>query len=226
MNTHTIDYIAQQIMDLYYQQYKSGEDFFDHVHFRFIAGAVYAKVLQDEYERSYAKSLAERGIGEASLNPEWFIPEEIEVVASDLADYEATLKHPFFAFRFDRQFSGIQDIVPIVGRCKDFIRMSPEQKWQLEMVPDNDVVFWYPVKDKIMFHNVKCGLKRARILYIPSLGDNDEDTPVSATMAEDIVTRSLQIMFLARQGMVVDMTADKNPNKVLESEINQAFQRK
>ncbi len=148
------------------------------------------------------------------------------MVSSDIADYEAKLKHAFFAFKYDKQFTGIQDIVPIVGKCKDFIRMSPEQRWHLDMVPDNDVVFWYPVKDKIMFHNVKCGLKRARILYIPSMGDMNEDIPVSETLTEDIITRSLQIMFLARQGMVVDMTADKNPNKVLESEINQAFQRK
>lgn len=218
--------VAQHLMDLYYQQYKSATDFFELIHFKFLASAAYGKILQDEYKLSYDRNRAEEGIGSATLNPEWFIPEDVEIVMSDIGDREAKLKQPFFTFRFDKQFSGIQEVTPMSpNKCGEFIRLGIDEKWKLKMDIVTDVVFWYPVTDKIIFHNVKCGLKKATIFYIPSLSELKDESPIPLSMTDDIVTRVLQIMFAARQGAVIDMTNDGNPNKVIESEINTAFQK-
>lgn len=219
----SITILGQTIMDLYYQQYKSDEDFFEEEHFQYLVTVAYAKLLQDEYEKSYAKARAEKGRGEAQLNPQWFIPEDHELQASDLGDKEISLKNCPFSFRFDEQSSSIQGVYPLGGKCSELIRTNIESLWALKHVPTTNIVWWYPVGNKIIFKNIHCGLKRVKILYIPSLKDIDDECGVPDSMQGDIMDWVLQRMSVARQGGVIDMTADQNPNKMIETEINTAF---
>lgn len=214
---------AQNCMDLYYQQFKSDEDFFEDYHFKYLCGVAYAKILQDEYEKSYKLNLMEKGIGMASINPQWFVAEEIELKASDIGDKEIQLKACPFTFRFDMQSSGIQGLYPLNGTCGDFIRINVDDKWKLKTVPTTNIVWWYPFSDKIIFENIRCGLKKVKVLYIPSLKDVEDKCGLPDSMEADIIDWVLQRMFLARNGTVVDMTNDQNPNKALETEINTAF---
>lgn len=216
--------LAQNIMDLYYQQYKSDEDFFELYHFEYLSSVAFSKLLQDEYEKSYKMSLAERGIGQAQINPQWFKTEERELVASEMGDKEIVLDQCPFTFRFDKQSTGIQNIYPLNGKCGDFIRLTIDELWKLKNVPDTDIVWWIPVGNKILFKNLKCGLKKVHIIYIPSFDLSKPDKCMLTDSAQaDIIDWVLQRMFAARQGSVIDMTADQNANKVIETEINTAF---
>jgi len=215
--------VAQNIMDLYYQQYKSDEDFFEEYHFKYLAAAAYAQILQEEYEKSYKLSLAEKGIGEPALNPEWFISEEKEVVASDMGDKELKLASCPFTFRFDKQSSGVQGVYPLAGKCGEFIRISVDDQWKIKNAPTTNIVFWFPLSNKIVFKNVHCGLKKVKVVYIPSLKELEDTCALPDSMQMDIIQRVLNIMFVARQGGVVDMTNNQNPNKVMESEIDTVF---
>lgn len=214
---------AQNTMDLYYQQYKSDEDFFEEYHFKYLNAVAFSQILQEEYEKSYKLSLAEKGVGEAQLNPEWFIPEERDVVGSDMGDKELTLTDCPFTFRFDKQSSGIQGVYPLSGKCGDFIRMSIDDQWKLKNAPESDIVFWFPLSNKIVFKNVKCGLKKVKVVYIPSLKSLADSCVIPDSMQMEVIQRTLQLMFVARQGAVVDMSNNQNPNKAMESEIDTVF---
>lgn len=214
---------AQNTMDLYYQQYKSDEDFFQFYHFQYLNSVVYGKILQEEYEKSYKLSLAERGIGEATMNPEWYVPAELDVVPSEEGDREVVLPSCPFTFRFDRSSTGIQNISQLAGRCGEFIRISAEETWKLKSAPNTDIIWWYPLGNKIIFPKIHCGLKKVRVLYIPSLKELDDNCAIPDSMAHDIIAGTLNLMFIARSGGVVDMTSNQNPNKVMETELDTTF---
>lgn len=218
-----LETLSQTTMDLYFQQYKSDEDFFEYSHFVYLCAAAYAQILQEEYEKSYMLNLREKQIGEANLNPEWFIEEEKEVTTSETGDRELTLASCPFSFRFDKQSSGVQGVYPLAGKCGEFIRIGVDDLWKIKNAPTTNIVFWYVVANKIVFKNVHCGLKKVKVTYIPSLKELEDQCSIADSMQMDVINRVLNVMFVARQGGVVDVTNNQNPNKVLETEIDTVF---
>lgn len=215
--------VAQNLMDLYYQQYKSDEDFFEEYHFKYIVAAAYAKLLQDKYEKSYAKNKRENNIGEATLNPQWFVTEEIEVGSSDDADKELELKSCPFFFDFDKQSSSIQGIYPLSGKCREFIRIGVDDLWKLNNAPTTNIVYWYALGNKIKFRNVHCGLRKVRVAYIPSFNELEDNCSFPDSLIFETVTLSYNMMRSAREGTIIDFTNNQNPNKVMETEIDTVY---
>lgn len=218
--------IAQNTMDLYYQQFKSTEDFFELSHFEYLNSIAYAAVLQEEYEKSYKMSLIERGIGMGEVNTLWLLQEEIEIKKSDskIARYEAEFKQIPFSFKYDRSDSGVQEIIPLNGQCDSFIKMSVAERWKLKLLPYSNEIFWYPMSNKIYFSNIHCGMSKALLLYVPGINSECADEAVIAdTMEESVIRRTLELMFQARNGAIIDMSSDQNPNKNLQTEINEKF---
>lgn len=218
--------VAQNVMDLYYQQYKSEEDFFKLYHFKYLVSISYAAYLQNEYEKSYKMNLAETGVGEATLSPEWFINNNIEVKRSDdkISPFVGELPCKPFHFKFDKQSSGIKDVLPLNGRCGDFIRMNSDEKYKFELIPASPEIFWFPLGNKIHFSNISCGLSSALVIYIPSMQDLDDNAIVPEGIELDVLSATLNLMFNAKKGTpVIDVTQDDNPNKALQTEINNLF---
>ena len=215
--------LAQNFMDLYYQQYKSDEDFFELYHFKYVAYVVFCKVLQEEYEKSYKLALGEEGRGEAQLNPDWYVTQEFEVMMSEIGDRQINFSTPPFQFRFDKQSSGIQNIFPFNKKCGEFIRTTVDEVWKIRNAPKTSVIWWHVLGNSIMLYNINCGLKKVRLSYIPSLVGLDDDAPISEAVQEDILRRGLELMFAARNGNVIDTSSLQTPNKVIETEINNAF---
>lgn len=217
--------LAQNIEDLYYQQYKTDDDFFELYHFKYLASITYSALLQQEFEKSYAKNLQEHGEGSADLNPEWFIHEELKIKrAQEIAPYEAQLScRSAFSFRYDKQNSGIKDILPLNGRCGDFIRMSMDEKWKFDLLPTSSEIYWFPLGPKIYFSNIHCGASRATIIYIPAIDGMDDNVQIADGMQKTIIEETLNLMFTARNGKVIDTTNDGNANATLETEINDKF---
>ncbi len=220
--------VAQNVMDLYYQQYKSEEDFFQFSHFLYLTAIGYAAYLQSEYEKSYAKNLAETGTGEATLNSEWFITEEIEIKNSDqVASFYAQLKHPVFQFNFDKQSSGIKDIIALNGRCKDFVRINFDERYKLSLLPPSEEIYWYPLVSKLFFHRIQCGLSKALAIYIPAVSCDNEDAVIPDAMEGIVLASTIDIMQRAKAGTpIVDATSDGNPNKEMLNEINNIINKK
>lgn len=223
---NTLDVVAQQIMDLYYQEYKSTEDFFELMHFQYMASIVYSDLLQKEYEKSYKLNLAETGIGEASLNPAWFITEHLTIIRTDdgVADFVGELKCPVFQFTFDKSNCGIKDLMGLNGKCKDFIRMNSDERYKIALLPPSPEVYWFPLGEKkIYFANVYCGVSKALVLYIPEANYLNDSAIIPSGIEAQLVRAVLDIMFAARNGKVIDVTEDSNPNSALQTEINNLF---
>jgi hypothetical protein len=218
--------VAQNLMDLWYQEDPSGEQFFEIYHFKYMVAIAYAQLLQEEYNQSYQRNLSEEGMGVPSLSSDWYISEEIRVVASDdIAPFKAELKTRPFSFAYDRQNSGIKDIIPISGKCRDFIRIGLEARWQLHHIPDEDVVYWFPIQKDVFFEKLFCGTKAIRILYIPSLDGLEDKSQIPDVYQGQIIAGALQLMRMAKDGVVIDTTNDNNANATLQTEINNLFKK-
>lgn len=224
---------AQALMDMYYQNYKTDEDFFDLTHFRYLCGVVYSKILEDEYKEARAIAKAETGYTEISLQSDWLQEIEVEIKESDdpyeQGDMVAKLPFRPFSFPYDPYSFGIQSIIPKrAGGCKNFVRSSQKSEWIDCLMPNNSNIYWMMSSaKKLRFKNVKCDLgDKVKLLYIPEITDEAfglDGGDVPASKEEMIIMRGLQLMMAARQGTVVDFTNNSNPNKTIQTEIDTAF---
>lgn len=221
----SIAILGQNIMDLYYQQFKADEDFFELYHFKYLAGVAYGKLIQEEYEKQWRLNFQLEGFGYVSVAQDWLIKGENKLEKDSDGTYFIKLDKKPFSFLFDRQSSAIQTITPIGGKaCKEFIRISADEKWKICALPHTGKTFWYLEIDVIRFVGITCLPDKVATLYVPGLDlDIDDNLNIPMTKEADIIDWVLQRMIGARQGTVVDMTNDGNPNKTVASEINNIF---
>lgn len=214
-----INYIAQNLMDSYYQDEKPDEEFFQFYHFRYMAISVYAAIMQTEWEQGYGMS---RNEGEGAIlspvPPEWFVPEEVTLTGST-PNYIATLKIGAFVFSKDKSSSGILSVTA-EGLCSDFIRINAYETFGLSMAPKTNKSFWYPFGKGVNIYS-QCGLSKVTIYRIPAIDTEniEQDTDIPAMFEEKIRINVLQYMLGAKSGNVVDFTANYNTNKTVASEI-------
>lgn len=225
---NTLDEIAQHAMDAYYQEDKSGDDFFKHGHFRFLCASSYAALLQAEFEKSRreAQQAELGGFPMAQLNNDWFIPEDLDVTTDKEGMPIAVIPFPVFSFRYDRHASGILDIYQIAGGCYEFIRIPPENRWQIRILPQTSITFWWLLGQKVEGKDEPQGVihfsnslpKKVRTWYIPAV-TYDNNPPIPMSLARMVIEDVRQFFVNAKNGVIVDRTADQNPNKTAETEI-------
>lgn len=216
---------AQAAMDLYYQNFATDDDFLKLYHFDYVAGGIYATLLQTEYEQSYARGLRDLGVGVADINPEWFIPESLTTENKGGIQI-ARLPRPAFSFRFDKHFSGIQDVEAAGNR--EFIRITADERYKLKHAGTTENVYWYLKGRELFFHNSPAGLKDLVVYLIPALsydgGEGVDGDIIPDALRTVVIQETWKAFAQARQGTVVDMTNDGNPNKTIGTEINSYFQ--
>lgn len=219
-----ISIVAQNLMDLYYQSFKSDEDFFELYHFEYLVSVAYAKLLQLDFEKAWKLNYQVEGIGYISVPSDWVKEVELQVKKDGSSKYVELPDQPF-VFLYDNQNSGIQTVRPIgFSECNEFIRSAINQSWKLCRMPDVGIVYWMPVQKKIFFEKLNCRLDRVSVIYVPAIDlDKSHDFDIPKTKESDIIEWVLNIMRVARDGTVVDKTNDGNPNKVLQTEINDIF---
>lgn len=220
-----ISIVAQNVMDLYYQAYKSDEDFFELYHFQYLVGVGYGKVLQDEYEKNYKLNLQIEGYGYVNISQDWLKSEEHTIEKDKDDRFFIKLNKKPFSFLFDNQTSAVQNVIPLGGpKCGEFIRMNGDERWKLCAVAGTAQVFWILEDEKIYFENLTVKPTKIKVLYVPGLDkDIDDNFNIPKTKEADVIDWVLQRMFVARQGGVIDMTNDGNNNKALANEINNVF---
>jgi hypothetical protein len=216
---------AQNLMDLYYQNYKSDEDFFKKHHFKYIAAVAYNALLQSYYDDSYRRNLAENGRGDVDLNQDWFITEEVEI-KNEHGLFVGSFKNKPYAFMHDNQYRSISTIIPLTqttGCIVKLARIDEKIVWQLSSLPKTAYTFWYLLGGKLRFANVRCGVGKVLVYLIPALMDTEDDRVIADALEAPVIQAALNMMFTARQGTVVDMTNNQNPNKAMETEIDTVF---
>lgn len=215
---------AQVIMNLYYQSYRKDADFFRLFHFKYITGAVISKIMEEEYKAAKQAARVDDPSAEIDLPAEWLIGEVVEV-KQEGNDNIITLKHTPFQFPYDLLGRTVQYIETADGPCRDFVRISVKEKWKFERLPQTKKIFFYVEREKVFFVT-KDKLGKLKVHYAPditsaSFGEDGGVIPVSKE--EEVIRRTLDIMMKARQGTVVDMTNNSNPNKTIQTEIDTTF---
>lgn len=222
--------IAQNVMDLYYQDNKSDDDFFRPYHFLYMCSLAYQLLLQTEFNNSRRVSQEEEsGQPIGFVSDDWFVPESVTFTrAGNGTDFTCTLKYPVFNFQYDTQNSGLKEIFfEDCGKNNTFVKVPVEAKWEIKHYPAvDDVIFGYPVGATVNLMNVRCGIKKGIAFYIPAPADmespDNANISIAGPVAELVFATVFKVFDDARKGIAgtgIDMTADQNKNKIPQTEL-------
>lgn len=224
-----LKYVAQLAEDLYYQQYKGDDDFFDLDDFVRNCGNTIAAMYMQFYLQEYAMQRQDRknDAEVISFDAGWLLEQEVEVVKNGVGIY-AKLDNAVMTFPYDKSSIGLQNIFITEPFSTDEVeRTSLTSLWQLKYIPKTNRIFFYSevsandclTISKIGFVNKgNCNIKKIRVLYVPSMVD--ENALVADGIINDAVMKTVATMKQLASGNVVDMTADGNSNKIPQTEIN------
>lgn len=212
--------LAQDIMDLYYQDFKDdNEQHFDIEFFDRQVDDAYAAILREEYIEQY-NMLRNEGRGRIDIvtfDSSWLKSELVDLKKHESGLWFVELSQKVFSFPFDQSNVGIQDVRSgkYDADC-NFIRDNPDSAWKNKHLPKTrGLTFWWPEDGKVFFDNDCC--KQARVLYIPSGG---KDLEMQQGVANQIKEYVLRLMKFAKDGVVTDMTNDSNSNQGAQTETN------
>jgi len=222
-----LKYVGQLAEDLYYQNYKGEDDFWDLEDFITQVGNTIAGMYMQIYQQEYAMLRQERKDEVISFDAGWLLEQDVEVQKNGIGSY-AILSNPVMTFPYDKSSIGLQNIFIIEPLSTDEVeRTSLSQLWQLKYIPKTNRIFFYSdvaatdclTISKVGFINKgTCNIKKIRVLYVPTM--NDENALVPDGLISDAIAKTVITMKQISNGNVVDQTADGNSNKILQTEIN------
>lgn len=208
--------VAQMCMDAFYQEYKPSDAFLDMVHFKFMCMAAdsYLKLL--EYKEQENKKLRLRLVNMSiRLSEDNFLVErDVKVDKNNVAK----LKNKIMSFPGDLSNLGVASVEPNGNSgCSNLMRTTVTEKWMIKGV--KDVIFWYPIGNEINLVNngIPCEIKSLDITYIPVASD---DTIINQSRVWNIMQIVSKYIVDMKNGNVVDMSNDGNPNTNLQTEIS------
>ncbi len=214
--------LAQMLSDAYYRDLKSDDEFFDMVHFAFVACTAYAKILQDIYSADKQQNKDGDGFSYVNISSEWLLTEVCKIQDDKVTGFKyIATAMPTFSFDVDAMSSAIHSILkPPGAKCGDFIRLSNKDYWKIASLPKTSDIFCYKMGEKILLPNLTCDPGDPIVNYIPALLPENLECTVPETMQAAILTTALQIMFGAKnETMVVKMDNNGNPNTTPVTEL-------
>lgn len=201
---------AQGIMDLYYQDFRPDDSFFDLEDFAIWIGQCYGSIADNVAKEIYAASRSE-GMPMIIFSQDWWAkkPVKIKDDAADISDIK------FTGFTYDTQTSGIQQL----GKGSKFIRTTLTELWQLEGMSKSENIFWWTNFNKIEF-KASCAIpKTVDVYYIPSPEDSEFKLPKSKEF--EIATTAWNLMIAAKKETpFVDATNNSNKNITPQTEVD------
>lgn len=217
----TLATVAQDVMDKYYQDYASDEDFFQLDDFMGVVSSAFNKIANDEYDQNKLFNKQVNGYSVVDISDDWLTKEIATVTIDDFTgDLVAILSKKVWMPSFDLLGTGIQEVQ--IKNCPECIRIARTDTWKLRIIPVVKSIFFIAEKDKVRFKHTK-GLKvndKVRVSYVAAISSDDEDGIIPESKVFQIRAVALQLMIATRDGTVVDMTSNKNPNKNLQTEID------
>lgn len=215
-----IDMAGQTAMDLYYKQYKSPSDFFDLADFITHTAGVVGNLYMEGYKKQYAELRQDQKDEVVAFDPTILNESILKVEKDEHGDWCSKLEHGVMSFPYDEQGIGVQDVIPIRPlKGVKMERTTLAAHWQLEHVPNCNIVFWYLQRDKVKFLNKSSvQLHEVQIWYVPSIYDPAFLVPDS--IFEFVVTTSAATIKEIVKGTTVKQSVDGNANQIPQTEIN------
>lgn len=212
--------VAEKAKDLYYQDYAPRTAFFDLEDFKFQCAARYSTMLNAMFQLVRKENKQETGYNNVDINPQWCISEPVEAIDFDEKknEYSVKTKFPVFSFDFDAFAAGLYQIRPFDKKCTIKKISTNELPFQGTIPVTGDVYYYLQGSNKIPF----LGIPKLPLTleYIPQINSKDENCVMSDNIVMDIITATLQLMFGAKKGNVIQEIDDGNENPVLETQIN------
>jgi hypothetical protein len=212
--------VASNTMDLYYQDYRSDEDFFDLPDFVTHCGDTLTNYYLTEYKQIKAEMRADRQ-EEVVTFSENVLSEQVLDVKLCEGELVAKLEKPFMSFPYDEQSTGVQYVFPTKAKdCQNLERSHISKIWKFKHLPITDRVFWYVDFGEIKFYkNSIVPLNKVRVLYIPVV---NKEMSVPSALIDMVTTNTVLKMKQIAAGVVINETLSRNPNKPVEAEVNKA----
>ena len=213
-----LPYLAQDIMNLYNQDYKSTTDFFDLDDFISYTGMAYADFLSKEYDAERNRMRQEGEENTVVFSHDWQQEQIVKVEYNENDGHFAKLLQKPMSFPFDKWDSGIQNVYPIKSQFKnEILRDNINAGWMDAYLPIGCTHFWSLLGDKLLINaNGKQPPKELKVIYIPTVSDNLE---IPDSREKMVMDATLQMMNVAAQKIVKE-TNDQNLNKNFGAEIN------
>lgn len=217
----SIDKVASAAMTAFYGGLRPAGGQYRLEHFIWLCGAADSKLKQDEYEKNLAYARQMRWVN----IPIFMSADNYTTVTVEVKDNKAVLPSTIMSFPGDNSLLGVDSVKP-EKQCKPFIRLNPEQDWQVCDI--KDVVFWKPVftqsenkklTSSIEFINLDrvCKVDKIIVRYISQL---NADSIVQESRKWAILNMVTIFVKSAKEGMVVDMSNDGNVNSTIATEVN------
>lgn len=209
-------------MDMYYGDYQGSDQFFSKEDFIRYCGYTVSDLLLQEYRTRRQENRSDKNDEVVPFSSEWMFEERVKVEEVD-GEKISLLSQSVMSFPFDRQGSGLQDVIAIKPKRIYIERGNQEEEWNYEYLPATDRIFWIlqpSTKDgsKIKFYNKGLvGIEIVLVRYVPSPHD---DMRIPDSIQNYVMTTTVMNMKQIEVGAVIDKTNDGNSNKVMETEIN------
>lgn len=202
-------------MDSFYQNFAEDSSFFTLPDFIFHAGATVADYYRQEFMQKYGEIRQEKSDEVVTFSADILIGQDIEVTKN-----VGKLVAPIMSFAYDRQNSGIQEIIlnKPESNCVQFERSNLAQIWQIAYTGPTDRIFWVLDRGAIRFFNkTRFNVQYVTVLYVPGVGP---DMLVADSLIDWVVNNTVQKMKSMKEGVVVKKSIDGNENFVMETELN------
>lgn len=214
-----IDIAAQSSMDLFYAQYKSPSDYFDLADFISHCAGIVGNLYMQGYTKEYGELRQERKDEVVSFDP-GILNDQLLTVERKDGELVSKLTHPVMSFPYDEQGVGLQDVKatkPLNG--VKFERTTNSAQWQLDYVPNCNIIYYFLQRDKVKFINKSSvNLQEVKIWYVPSIYDPAFLVPDG--IFEFVVTTAAATIKEIVKGQIIKKDIDLNPNKIIQTELN------
>lgn len=207
-------------MDLTIGNYATANEFFDLNDYIYHSSNSVADLYMQEFRLQKAEMRQDRSDAVVSYSTDWLAEYEF-TIQGDAGKPYIPIDFPVMSFPYDNQNSGFQNLFINLGTCEiEAERSNISERWQAKFLPTTDRIFFVVVPNKIEFINPSGAYLKGRkgtLLYVPGVGS---DMLVPDGIANQVINMTVQKMKVLLQGVVVDNSANTNPNKVLQTEID------
>lgn len=208
----TLAVTSQICMDLFYQEFRPANAFLRLKHFKMMVIAADAKLKKMEYDNLVNLNIRLRRINATVvLNSDNYISVDVEI-----KNEKAVLPSPIMSFNGAGQMLSVSQVV-LEGDCTNIMPITQDERHQVSGI--KNVVFWLPSCDGIEFLHLKgnCNAKKAKVTYVPILSDK---SVIQEARKWDIMAMVTGFVKSAKDGVIIDMSNDGNPNVASQTEIN------
>lgn len=218
----TLREAAQRAEDLYYQDYAPRDKFIDTDDFAYQIAINYSAMLNALYQKVRSDNKREEGWGNVENSSAWLLEKVIEIdYSEEQKKFYAKTPTNIFSFDFDGTGNSLQGVCGTEENTNRFRKISLNERRFYHILPTTNKVYYYLNNgNEIVFKgSVKKGMK-ITVQYIPQVVGSDDNCLLSDNIIADVITKTLTLMFGAKNGNVIQESNDGNKNAVLQQQVD------